>query len=213
MTDDQSSDVHRFWEARYASSEGVWSGRVNTLVREVAESLEPGSALDLGCGEGGDAVWLASRGWRTVGVDLSETAVERARTAAASVGLDANAVRFVAADLSEWTTTQTFDFVTSAFLHSWPVEIPRSDIVRRSKDFVAPGGSLLVVAHAAPPPWADAASVSSASFPTPESDLAAMELPDDWHVDRCELNEREAIGPGGQRATLIDSVVLARRPS
>lgn len=213
MTDEESSDAHQFWEARYASSEAIWSGRVNTVVREVAESLEPGSALDLGCGEGGDAVWLASRGWETVGVDLSDTAVARARAAAASVGLEANAVRFVAADLSEWATAQTFDLVSSAFLHSWPVEIPRADIVRRSKDFVAPGGSLLVVAHAAPPPWADAASVSSASFPTPESDLAAMELPDDWHVDRCELNEREAIGPGGQRATLIDSVVLARRPS
>lgn len=213
MTDEESSDAHQFWEARYASSEAIWSGRVNTVVREVAESLEPGSALDLGCGEGGDAVWLASRGWETVGVDLSDTAVARARAAAASVGLDSNTVRFITADLSEWATAQTFDLVSSAFLHSWPVEIPRSDIVRRSKDFVAPGGLLLVVAHAAPPPWADAASVSSASFPTPESDLAAMELPDDWHVDRCELNEREAIGPGGQRATLIDSVVLARRPS
>lgn len=213
MTDEESSDAHQFWEARYASSEAIWSGRVNTVVREIAESLEPGSALDLGCGEGGDAVWLASRGWETVGVDLSDTAVARARAAAASVGLDSNAVRFITADLSEWATAQTFDLVSSAFLHSWPVEIPRSDIVRRSKDFVAPGGSLLVVAHAAPPPWADAASVSSESFPTPESDLAAMELPDDWHVDRCELNEREAIGPGGQRAMLIDSVVLARRPS
>ncbi len=112
MTDADSSDAQTFWEARYASSEAVWSGRVNTVVREVAESLEPGLALDLGCGEGGDAVWLASRGWLTVGVDLSDTAAERARTAAASVGLGANAVSFVAADLSEWTTTQTFNFVT-----------------------------------------------------------------------------------------------------
>lgn len=212
MTNEESSDAYTFWEARYASSGAVWSGRVNTVVREVAESLRPGSALDLGCGEGGDAVWLASRGWETVGVDLSDNAVERARAAAARVGLDANTVRFFAADLSEWTTAQTFNFVTSAFLHSWPAEIPRSEIVRRSKDFVAPGGSLLVVAHAAPPPWADAAFVSSARFPTPEGDLAAMELPDDWQVDRCELNERGASGPGGQRATLIDSVVLARRP-
>ncbi len=157
MTDAESSDAHSFWEARYASSEAVWSGRVNAVVREVAASLEPGSALDLGCGEGGDAVWLASRGWETVGVDLSGTAVERARAAAASVGLDANAVRFCRSRLERVTTAQTFDFVTSAFLHSWPVEIPRSDIMRRGKDFVAPGGSLLVVAHAAPPPWADAA--------------------------------------------------------
>jgi len=65
----------------------VWSGRVNAVVSEVASTLVPGDALDLGCGEGGDAIWLAGHGWRVTAVDVSQTAVARARVAGQATGI------------------------------------------------------------------------------------------------------------------------------
>ena len=76
-----------FWEQRYAGAERVWSGRVNATLAAIAGGLEPGRALDLGCGEGGDVIWLAENGWHATGVDLSPTAIDRARTAASARGL------------------------------------------------------------------------------------------------------------------------------
>lgn len=82
-----------FWEERYGSSGQVRSGRVNATTASVVADLEaagvvPGTALDLGCGEGGDALWLARRGWRVTGLDISPTAIGRARDAAVAAGLD-----------------------------------------------------------------------------------------------------------------------------
>lgn len=200
-----------FWERRYAESSAVWSGRVNAVVREIAAGLTPGRALDLGCGEGGDAIWLAQHGWNVTGVDVSQTATTRARTAARAAAIAPASLTFIAADLAEWETTDTFDLVTSAFLHSWPVVIPRDDVLRRGRDAVTPGGSLLILAHAEAPPWADPGFVDGARFPTPEEDLQALALGEDWMVERCGVYEREASGPEGRRAILRDSVVFVRR--
>lgn len=189
----------------------MWSGRVNAVVSEVANSLAPGTALDLGCGEGGDAIWLAKHGWKVTGVDVSPTAVERARAAARSADLITGSVTFVAADLATWQPTDTFDLVTSAFLHSWPVIIPRDDVLRTGRDALAPGGSLLILAHAEAPPWADPEFVARARFPKPEEDLEALSLDQHWVVERCGVYEREASGPDGRPGVLRDSVVLARR--
>src|ERR1700692_4663320 len=75
------------WDARYSKRDGaMWSGRPNgRLVAEVA-GLAPGRALDVGCGEGADAIWLARRGWTVTGIDISEVAVRRAREAAELAG-------------------------------------------------------------------------------------------------------------------------------
>src|SRR5919199_6018430 len=75
------------WDERYASAEQVWSGEPNgALVAEVS-SLTPGTALDVGCGEGADAVWLARRGWRVTALDVSAVALERARRHAEDAGV------------------------------------------------------------------------------------------------------------------------------
>ncbi|WP_255252658.1 class I SAM-dependent methyltransferase [Curtobacterium sp. 'Ferrero'] len=92
-----------WWEARYAERDGVWSGRVNAVLASVAPGLPTGRALDLGCGEGGDVVWLAEQGWDVVGVDLSLTALTRASRAAVSAGVE-HRTAFVAADLAAWDT-------------------------------------------------------------------------------------------------------------
>ena len=154
-----------FWEARYSGSDGVWSGRVNPTMAEVAADLPPGRALDLGCGEGGDVLWLAERGWQVTGVDISPTAVARGRAAAAAAGLPEGQVRFVADDLASFAADGEYDLVTACFLQS-PVELNRSGALVRAAARIAPGGHLLVVTHAAPPPWASALNHDRRPFRT-----------------------------------------------
>lgn len=202
-----------YWEERYAGTGAVWSGRVNQVVADVARDLPPGRALDLGCGEGGDAVWLARQGWTVTGVDLSPTAVARGREAAAAAGLPPERIDLLAADLAVWSTDRPYDLVTASFLQAGPVELPRADILRRATSFVAPGGRMLVVAHAAAPPWAPPEMVRNHPFPRPEEDLATLELDAGWSVLAAEVRERPATSPEGRPSTLLDGVVLVRRDS
>lgn len=197
-----------FWEDRYASADQIWSGKVNHALVQVVAHLTPGRVLDLGCGEGGDAIWLASQGWHATGVDISETAVGRARAAATSAGLGEDQARFVAANLATWTSEDPYDLVTASFLQS-PVELPRVDILRRVAQQVVPGGRLLVVAHAAMPPWGRGAAHHH-EFVSPEDEVAALGL-DGWTTEIAEVRSREATGPNGEQAVLDDTVVLLRR--
>lgn len=209
---DADEDPTAFWERRYAGAGPVWSGRVNRTLADAAANWEPGTSLDLGCGEGGDVLWLAERGWRAIGIDLSETAIARAREAAARGGSEA---RFVAADLGRWIedphsaadAAGPFDLVTASFLQS-PVELPRERILRAAAERVAPGGRLVVISHAAPPPWAEG---HPGPFPSPESEVALLGLdPERWAVT-AEVRTREATGPDGEPTTLDDTLVVARR--
>jgi len=129
------------WNARYLESEQIWSGNPNAaLVREVA-GLTPGTALDLGCGEGADAIWLARQGWQVTGVDVSDVALDRARQHADAAGVR---VEFVLDDLA--TSPGEFDLVTSFFLHV-PEAALRERTLLVAAASVAPGGTLLVVGH------------------------------------------------------------------
>lgn len=206
--DDSPQDPAAFWEARYAGSERVWSGRANATLVSVAAELAPGSALDLACGEGADVLWLAEHGWHATGVDISTTALERGRAAAAAAGLTERAT-FLAADLSDWQPTASYDLVTSSFLHS-PVALAREEILARAAQAVAPGGHLLVVAHAAAPPWAR--HHLHDRFPTPQEDVAALvgDSPE-WTVVIAEVRVRQGQTPDGEPAELEDGVVLLRR--
>lgn len=198
-----------FWENRYAESGQVWSGRVNRSLMDVAADLPVGRALDLGCGEGGDSIWLAERGWTVTGVDISETAVQRAGRFAHERGLDTDRIRFTAADLGSWTTAQRFDLVSACFLQS-PVSLPRADILRTVLGLVDPGGTVVIVSHAAPPPWSRLQHGDHV-FLTPEQELAALALPDVWTAVTAEVRSRDATGPDGEHAVLDDTVVVVRR--
>ena len=198
-----------FWEQRYAQAP-VWSGRVNQTLAEVARGLVVGSALDLGCGEGGDAIWLARTGWQVTAVDISATALDRGRTAAAAAGVPSGRIEWVAADLASWPPARAYDLVSACFLQS-PVNLPRTEILRRAASAVAPGGSLLVISHAEPPPWA-VDHDHHADFLGPAEEVAALGLDSRaWDVVLAEVRERDATSPDGQPALLKDSVVRARR--
>lgn len=200
-----------FWEQRYASAQ-VWSGRVNQTLADVARGLVVGSALDLGCGEGGDAIWLARSGWHVTAVDISTTALERGRAAAEAARVPSGRIEWVAADLASWQPTAAYDLVSACFLQS-PVSLPRTEILRRAAAAVAPGGSLLIISHAEPPPWAgEHHRHQHADFVGPAEEVAALGLDSrDWDVVLAEVRERDAVGPDGASARLKDSVVRARR--
>ncbi|TCU82139.1 tRNA1(Val) A37 N6-methylase TrmN6 [Curtobacterium sp. PhB191] len=209
-TTDGVGSARDWWEQRYAERDGIWSGRVNAVLADVAGALPMGRALDLGCGEGGDVVWLAEQGWDALGVDLSVTAIERGSRASVSAGVEERTA-FVAADLATWETAARFDLVTASFLQSWPVEIPRAEILHRATGFVTVGGHLLVTAHAAPPRDDLPAEMREYRFPTPDEDLTALQLDGSWDVVADELRPRTATTPDGDPHEVLDSVVLVRR--
>lgn len=195
-----------FWEQHYRAKEQIWSGRANAVLVSVVEGLPPGRALDLGCGEGGDAVWLASRGWDVTAVDISATAVGRTAAAAAAAGV---AVRAERHDLSVSLPAGPYDLVSAQFLQS-PVELPRAQVLRRAAETVAIGGILLVVEHAAAPPWAPPGT--GPVFPTPQDTHASLELPPHaWTVLRADTAARPVTGPDGQHGDLLDGVIAVRR--
>ena len=196
------------WEDRY-SGERVWSGRVNPQLEAEVSSLTPGRALDVGCGEGADTVWLAGRGWSVTALDFAVAALEKTAAHAAEAGVG-DRVTTVAADVRSWQPgQQRWDLVSSQFLH-----LPDGGMVeltRRLGSAVAPGGTLLVVGHH-PDDLATGLRHGHHWFLfTPESLIPALE-DGQWEVELCEVRSRTTAHPhSGEQVTVRDSVLRARR--
>jgi 2-polyprenyl-3-methyl-5-hydroxy-6-metoxy-1,4-benzoquinol methylase len=133
------------WEERYRAKPAIWSGRPNPQLVAEAAGLAPGRALDVGCGEGADALWLAERGWHVTAADISTTALERA--AAHVAGNEAAArIEWIHADLREQPPAEgAYDLVSAQFMHLPGDE--RRALYERLAAAVAPGGTLLIVGH------------------------------------------------------------------
>lgn len=131
------------WNARYNTTDLLWHEEPNQFLVEQVTDLSPGRALDLACGEGRNAIWLAEQGWETTGIDFSSVALEKARAFANRRGV---AVSWVEADLSIWQPEDaTFDLVVAAY-----VQLPgsqRKELHRRAFEAVGIHGRLLVIAH------------------------------------------------------------------
>jgi SAM-dependent methyltransferase len=200
-----------FWEERYRSVPQVWSGRPNTqLVDEVAD-LPPGTALDMACGEGGDALWLAARGWQVTAVDLAQAALDRVQQAATAAGPEIAArVRTVRADVAGWDPgEERYDLVTSHFLHLPPAD--RAVAFARLAEAVAPGGTLLVVAHHASDLETTIGRPDVPELFFAPQDVVAALAPGEWDVPVAEARPRTATDPDGREITIRDTVVRARR--
>ena len=131
------------WGLRYGAADQVWSGNPNGRLVVEVDGLEPGRALDVGCGEGADSVWLAEQGWKVVSLDVAAPALDRASAAAASRGVS---IETVCADLpSAGFESGSFDLV-SLFYPAIP-RTPEVEAIEAMLDAVAPGGTLLVVGH------------------------------------------------------------------
>ncbi len=111
--------TQEFWDDRYRSADRLWSGQPNPQLVAQTSDLAPGEALDVGCGEGADAIWLASRGWTVTAVDVSTVALERAAGHAAALGSGiAERISWRHEDLLTWDPRpQQFDLVSAQFMH------------------------------------------------------------------------------------------------
>lgn len=197
------------WEEHYSARDRVWSGRVNVQLAAVVGDLIPGRALDLGCGEGGDAVWLAEHGWNVVAVDVSETAIARAAREADARGVR-DRTHFEQRDLSDSFPDGNYDLVSAQFLHS-TVRLDRPAILRRAASAVAAGGLLVIVDHAAPPPNSGKIPHDH-PFPSPEEVLAELNLPAaQWDRLKVDVIDRDGLGPDGQPFTWRDNLMVLRR--
>jgi SAM-dependent methyltransferase len=201
MTDD---DPQAFWEQFYGEREQVWSGKPNAVLVEEIDGVAPGTALDLGCGEGADSIWLAIQGWHVTGTDISQVALDRAAAHARDAGV-ADRVTWERHDFSRSIPEGPFDLVSAHFLHS-PVDDPRAPALRAAVEAVAAGGTLLVVSHEAVP-WHP-----EAEFPTPQEVLDSLAIdPEGWTVERLASRRRRAKRPDGDEMDVSDSVVRVRR--
>ena len=199
-----------FWDERYRSAGRVWSGNPNPqLVAEVT-GWPPGLALDVGCGEGADAIWLAQAGWTVVGTDISGVALERAARHADDTNADAAArIEWRQADLlAQPPEADSFDLVSAQFIQLPPDR--RNPLFAALAAAVRDGGMLLIVGHH--PSDLDA-GVPRPPMPelfyTPE-ELAAS-LDGAWTVRTCEARPRPATTPDGAEVTIHDTVLAATR--
>jgi SAM-dependent methyltransferase len=204
-----STDAKEHWERHYGERDRIWSGRVNVRLAEVVSPLTPGHALDLGCGEGGDACWLAEHGWTVVAVDISETALQRGAAAADERGLR-DRIQFVQHDLSDGFPDGTFDLISAQFLHSM-IPFDRPQLLRRAADAVRPGGSLVIVDHAGPPPWASKLDHHH-EFPSAEEVVESLNLDAaQWDRVRVDTAQRDATSPDGETVRWVDNIIVLRR--
>lgn len=218
----RGDDAASVWDERYRTKPQMWSGKPNPqLVRE-AGGLKPGKALDLGCGEGADAIWLAQQGWTVTAVDVSAVALERAQShekaalaresVHAADGVIASRITWQQADLEQWQPEGAFDLVTSQFLHSQ--ELAWQGPLRTAAAAVKPGGTLLVVGHHPDrlPPWGASHHNHRDMFYTGDELVRELGLDGPgWQLEVLTSRERPVTGPDGEHATIADVVLRATR--
>jgi thioredoxin reductase/protein-L-isoaspartate O-methyltransferase len=211
-----------YWEERYGSGKQVWSGRANPQLVATAADLSPttassgtassgtassGTALDVGSGEGADAIWLAARGWQVTGIDVSQAALDRAARHAADAGVD---VTWRQADITAWEPAPAqYDLVSAQYVH-----LPRparEALHRRLAAAVRPGGTLLIVGHH--PADLEVVTLRRPRLPhlmfTAEQ-IATVLDPAEWDIT-TSAPQRPATDQDGQPITLTDAVLRAVR--
>ena len=205
QTNPDPDAVERAWDERYSDRHQVWSGQPNnTLVTEI-RGLRPGRVLDVGCGEGADAVWLAENGWAVTALDVSRVALERAEHHAQLRGVRVNWRHdgLVQAALPP----ASFELVSAQY----PALLRTADNAaeRALLDVVAPNGVLLVVHHPAPTPEQAAAHGFHPDDYVGPGDVAAL-LDEDWVIEVDEIRPRHVTAGAGAHHT-EDVVLRARR--
>lgn len=194
-----------FWDAMYRNHPTAWDGEPNPLLARETEGLEPGTALDMGCGEGSDAIWLANRGWHVTAVDISNVALDRARAADPD-----QKVTWRQADMLVWQPpADAYDLVSAHFLHIPPAD--RAALFGRLAAAVRPGGMLLFVSHHP----SDLKSTVGRP-PLPElyftaEDVAALLSPGRWEIRFSGTVPRQGTDREGRVVTIHDTVLKACR--
>lgn len=194
------------WNARYASTDLVWSAEPNRFVREIVEPWTPGRAIDVACGEGRNAIWLAEQGWTASGVDYSDVAIDKARRLADARGVS---VDFRVVD----ATTGALDAAAYDLVLLCYLQLPAGEIaaaVAAAATGVAPGGALLFVAHALDNLEHGVGGPQSPDVLYTPEQIAALATANGLTVERAEHVLRPVDTPAGTKDA-IDLIVLARR--
>ncbi len=194
------------WDVRYAGDELVWSAEPNRFLVEATRDLLPGSALDVACGEGRNAVWLAEQGWRATGVDFSKVALGKAHRLASMRGVD---VDWVEADVRAWSPGGSFDLVVLLYLQVPAPE--RRAILQTFAGAVAPGGHLLVVGHDTENLTAGVGGPQDPAVLFSAADVVESLQGSGLVVERAEQVRRPVSTDHGERDAL-DALVRAVRP-
>jgi SAM-dependent methyltransferase len=205
--------TREFWDERYGSADRLWSGNPNPQLVAQADGLAPGTALDAGCGEGADAIWLAAKGWTVTAVDVSQVAIDRGARQAAAAGDEVAArIGWQREDLQTWDPgPDRFDLVSAQFMHFPSPTF--EEMCGRLARAVRPGGTLLVVGHH--PDDLDqnvGRSGNPGRFPVPRQVVALLD-PASWKIAVADKVRRPATDLDGQPVTLTDTVVRASRTS
>jgi SAM-dependent methyltransferase len=203
--------TQEFWDDRYRSAGQLWSGQPNPQLVAHAAGLDPGDALDAGCGEGADAIWLAGRGWQVTAVDVSAVALQRSAAHAAQRGPQTTArIRWQREDLRGWAPPAgRFDLVSAQFMYLPGAVL--GAMQRRLAAAVRPGGTLLIVGH-----HRDDLALNLGRTGSPEmfwqaGDLAAALDPGEWQIVVAGPARRPATDRDGQPVTVTDTVLRAAR--
>ena len=184
-----------FWDERYAAG-SVWSDTPNAWVAATVASLDPGVAVDLGAGEGRNAIWLAERGWEVTAVDFSPVGLTTGSAKAAEKGLD---IEWVTADATAWVSPQLVDLVVVAYL-----QLPADALalaIGNAASYLAPGGTLALVSHD---------RENTVGGPQDPAILTTVEqlraAASGLEILECAQAERETAA-----GTALDTVLVARR--
>ncbi|GAA1979990.1 FAD-dependent oxidoreductase [Kitasatospora viridis] len=198
------------WEERYRARPALWSGRPNPQLVAEAAGLTPGRALDVGSGEGADAIWLAARGWTVTGTDISALALERAAGHARAAGAEvARRITWSRVDLREEPPAPgSYDLVTAQFMHL-PTQARRA-LFAALAEAVAPGGTLLIVGHHPRDKRESTGPWGHLDMMYPPEEVAAGLDGSAWQVS-AETRARPGLDPEGRETVLHDAVVVARR--
>ncbi len=194
------------WDRRYTGSELLWTAQPNRFLVDKSSDLSPGRALDVACGEGRNAVWLAEQGWQVTGVDFSEVALEKASERAELRDVKAE---WVLADLLDYRPApRAFELVIVFYLQVPPAE--RREILRAAADAVAVGGRLLLVAHDSSNLEHGHGGPQNPVVLYTAADVVADLDDTGLEIERAELVGRPVETPDGER-TALDALVRARR--
>jgi SAM-dependent methyltransferase len=193
------------WDQRYATTDLIWGAGPNRFLVAEVEGLPPGRALDLGCGEGRNAIWLAQRGWQVSGVDFSEAGLDKARHLALERGVE---VTWVRADLLDYQPDHgAFDLVIVMYIQLPAAQL--ADVMKRASAALAPGGTLLVVGH-------DLLNLSQGygGPQNPEVLFTPSDIERDLPGLGIERAERvlRPVTVDGREVTAIDALVRAKKP-
>ncbi|CAM3173160.1 class I SAM-dependent methyltransferase [Prescottella defluvii] len=193
------------WDERYSQADMVWGTPPNPVVVEFVTSLPAGRALDLACGEGRHALWLATRGWETTGVDYSRVAIEKAREIATQAPRRVRErLTYVVDDITS-TDVSDYDLVLMIFAHLAPPQ--RRALVSRVIDSLKPDGILMILGH-------DALNHTQGvgGPPDPEILYTPEDLKDDLN-GRLDVTVAERRFRDVEGGTAIDALLVARKPT